>query len=157
MILTRNSIQKKYLNKKIFKSFSKEFNKIFNNLDINLDGSKTTLDILSKKFKFNFKSQDLKKFKKFKKIAIIGMGGSILGTEAIYYFLKQKIKKEIYFFDNIDTEKLIKFKKLNDAKKTLFLVISKSGNTVETLANFLSLNLVKKNAKNIIVISEKKK
>ena len=140
MILTRNSIQKKYLNKKIFKSFSKEFNKIFNNLDINLDSSKTTLDILSKKFKFNFKSQDLKKFKKFKKIAIIGMGGSILGTEAIYYFLKQKIKKEIYFFDNIDTEKLIKFKKLNVAKKTLFLVISKSGNTVETLANFLSLN-----------------
>ena len=136
MILTRNSIQKKYLNKKIFKSFSKEFNKIFNNLDINLDGSKTTLNILSKKFKFNFKLQDLKKFKKFEKIAIIGMGGSILGTEAIYYFLKQKIKKEIYFFDNIDTEKLIKFKKLNDTKKTLFLVISKSGNTVETLANF---------------------
>ena len=156
MILTRNSIQKKYLNKKIFKSFSKEVNKIFNNLDINLDVSKTALNVLSKKFKFNFKSQDLKKFKKFKKIAIIGMGGSILGTEAIYYFLKQKIKKEIYFFDNIDTEKLIKFKKLNDTKKTLFLVISKSGNTVETLVNFLSLNLIKKNAKNIIVISEKK-
>ena len=97
MILTRNSIQKKYLNKKIFKSFSKEFNKIFNNLDINLDGSKTTLNILSKKFKFNFKSQDLKKFKKFKKIAIIGMGGSILGTEAIYYFLKTKNKKRNLF------------------------------------------------------------
>ena len=150
MILTRNSIQKKYLNKKIFKSFSKEFNKIFNNLDINLDGSKTTLNILSKKFKFNFKLQDLKKFKK---IDIIVMGVTILGTEAIYYFLKQKIKKEIYFFDNIDTEKLIKFKKLNVAKKTLFIVISKSGNTVETLANFLSLNLIKKNAKNIIIIS----
>ena len=156
MILTRNSIQKRYLNKKIFDSLSKEFEKIFKNLDINLDDNKNTLNILSKKFKFNFKLQDLKKFKKFKKIVIIGMGGSILGTEAIYYFLKKKIKKEIYFFDNIDTEKLIKFKKLNDTKKILFLIISKSGNTVETLANFLSLNLIKKNAKNIILISEKK-
>ena len=152
MILTRNSIQKKYLNKKILKSFSEEFNKILNNLDINLDDSKTTLNVLSKKFKFNFKLQNLKKYKKFKKIAIIGMGGSILGTEAIYYFLKQKIKKEIYFFDNIDSEKLTKFKKLNDTKKTLFIVISKSCNTVETLSNLLSLNLIKKNAKNIIII-----
>ena len=36
------------------------------------------------------------------------------------------------------------------------MVISKSGETVETLSNFLSLNLIKKNAKNVIVITEKK-
>ena len=34
--------------------------------------------------------------------------------------------------------------------------ISKSGNTIETLANFISLNIIKKNKKNIIIISERK-
>ena len=48
-------------------------------------------------FKFNFKIQDLKNFKKFKKIVVIGMGGSILGTEAIYQFLENKIKKRYIF------------------------------------------------------------
>ena len=33
------------------------------------------------------------------------MGGSILGAESIYQFLKDKIKKKIYFFDDIDQEK----------------------------------------------------
>ena len=47
------------------------------------------------------------------------------------------------------------FKKKN-LKKTLFFIISKSGNTVETLANVFSLNILKKNAKNIIIITEKK-
>jgi glucose-6-phosphate isomerase len=37
----------------------------------------------------------------------------------------------------------------------LFLVISKSGNTVETISNLLILNIIKKNSKNIILISEK--
>ena len=36
------------------------------------------------------------------------------------------------------------------------MVISKSGNTVETISNFLALNIAKKNSKNIILISEKK-
>ena len=36
------------------------------------------------------------------------MGGSILGTEAIYNFLKKKIKKKIYFFDDLDERKIIK-------------------------------------------------
>ena len=40
----------------------------------------------------------IKKFKKFKTIIIIGMGGSILGSKAIYSFLKYKIKKKIYFY-----------------------------------------------------------
>ena len=41
-------------------------------------------------------------------------------------------------------------------RKTLILVISKSGNTVETLTNFLSLNILKKKSKNIILVSERK-
>ena len=59
------------------------------------------------------------------------MGGSILGAEAIYNFLKKKIKKEVYFFDNIDVQKISRFKKNNRIDEVLFIVISKSGNTIE--------------------------
>ena len=51
--------------------------------------------------KFNFKINEIKKFRKFKTIAIIGMGGSILGAEAIYNFKyknKKKKKKKSLFF-----------------------------------------------------------
>lgn len=36
------------------------------------------------------------------------------------------------------------------------MIISKSGNTIETLSNAFALNIIKKNAKNIILITEKK-
>ena len=84
------------------------------------------------------------------------MGGSILGTEAIYQFLNHKIKKEIFFLDDLNEIKISDLKKKIIFKKTLFLIISKSGNTIETLSNSLFLNLIKKKSKNIIIISEKK-
>ena len=83
------------------------------------------------------------------------MGGTILGSEALYYSLKEKIKKNFLFFDDIDEDKLKEFKKRKDLKKILFIVISKSGNTIETLSNFFSLQIIKKKSKNIIIISEK--
>ena len=114
------------------------------------------MHVLNSKFKFNFKINELKKFRKFKTIAIIGMGGSILGTEAIYNFLNKKIKKRVFFFNDLNEKKIKNFKKKENFDKVLFLIISKSGNTVETLSNTFSLNIIKKNAKNIILISEKK-
>ena len=84
------------------------------------------------------------------------MGGSILGVKAAKKFLEKKIKKKIIFFDNINESQILKFKKKENFKKILFIVISKSGNTIETLSNFFSLNILRKNAKNIIIISERK-
>jgi glucose-6-phosphate isomerase len=72
------------------------------------------------------------------------MGGSILGTKAIFSFLEKKIKKKIVFFDNL----LPKFK-LNNEKKILNLIVSKSGNTLETISNVN--NLIKKNQKSIFI------
>ena len=40
--------------------------------------------------------------------------------------------------------------------KRFFLIISKSGNTIETISNLLFLDIIKKNSKNVIIISEKK-
>jgi glucose-6-phosphate isomerase len=134
---------------------SKKFENIFTDIkkDILIPGK--TLNILDKKYKFNFRVKDLDKFKKFKTIALIGMGGSILGSEAIYNFFENKIKKKVYFFNNLDENKIINFKKNINLSQVLFIVISKSGNTIETLSNSFFLNIFKKNSKNIILISEK--
>ena len=155
-LFTRNNIQKKYLNQNSIKKLTKEFNKIFDKTQKDINSPKKTLNVLNKKFTFNFKTKDLQKFKEFKNIAVVGMGGSILGSEAINNFLGKKIKKRLYFFDNLDPKKISNLKKTKNLNKVLFLIISKSGNTIETLSNFLTLNIIKKNSKNIIVISEKK-
>ena len=154
-IIYKNNIQKKYLNLKFNKKLNKKYSDILDNIVINLDTTKNTFHSLSNKFRFNFKTKDLYKFKKFKTVVIIGMGGSILGSEALYFFLKEKIKKKFLFFNDIDEDKLKKLKTTQDLKKILFIVISKSGNTIETLSNFFSLQIIKKKSKNIIIISEK--
>ena len=76
------------------------------------------------------------------------MGGSSLGAHAIYDFLKNKIKKNFLFIDNLQASKKID-------KKTNFtnLVISKSGNTIETIIN---TNIFVKKKDNNIFITEKK-
>ena len=56
----------------------------------------------------------------------------------------------------MDDEKLTQFKKKNNISDTLFIVVSKSGNTIETLTNLISFKIIKKNSKNLIIISEKK-
>ena len=147
-----------HFNKKISLSnqLNKKFDKIYNDLKIEIKNKNKTLNVLDDKFKFNLKLKDLNKYKKFKTIVIIGMGGSILGANAIYNFFSSTIKKKVYFFDDLDENKLISLKKKEHLPKILFIVISKSGNTIETLSNTFALNIIKKNSKNIILISEKK-
>lgn len=152
----KNNIHQKYLNSSFLKKSVKEFEKIIQEINIHINSSTETLSVLSKNYGFNFQTKDLKNFKKFKSIAIIGMGGSVLGSEAIYNFLEKKIKKKIYFFDNLDLKKISDFKRKKNSNNILFIIISKSGDTIETLSNFLTLKIIKKNAKNIILISEKK-
>ncbi len=90
-------------------------------------------------------------------IAVIGIGGSSLGTYAIHKFLKPKkiSKKKLHFFESTDpldiTHRLSKL----DLTDTLFLVISKSGTTIETISIFKYFSsLVKIDSNNCVVISE---
>ena len=100
--------------------------------------------------KFDAKYSNLRKYKT---IVIIGMGGSILGTKAIYSFLKHKIRKKFIFLDNLDENYLKQIKKNKNLSKALFLFISKSGNTDETILNMYFLkNFLKYN--NTIILSE---
>ena len=154
-LIIKNHIPKQYYNINLVKNFSKKFVRVMKEINDNLN-KKQTLSVLNKRFNYNFKIEDLTKFRTYRSITIVGMGGSVLGSQAIYFFLKNKIKKKINFIDNLNTEEILNFKKKNNLKKNLFIVISKSGNTVETIINLLSLNVVKKKAKNLIIISEKK-
>ena len=111
----------------------------------------------SKDFKMNFNFAELKRYKKFKRIIIIGLGGSILGTQATNCFLKKQIKKELIFVNNLEINQINKLNKTKNLKNSLFIIISKSGNTVEVLS---VINSLKKKAsfnhKNSIIITEKK-
>ena len=80
---------------------------------------------------------------------MIGIGGSILGAKAIYNFLSPKIKN-FFFFDNFSYS----LKKINFSKKSLNIIVSKSGNTLETIVN--SNILINKKDTNIIVTENKK-
>ena len=132
--------------KKIFNSFKEEFN----------TKKMSFLDSYTKDYKFEFSSSVIKKYSKYKNIIIIGMGGSILGVKSIYSFLKQKIKKKVFFFDNLDLNLYSEYKKIKNLKNSCFIVISKSGNTLETLTN-LNTIFSKPLLKNkLIIITELK-
>ncbi len=155
-MITKNYINKDILNKKKIRKFSIDVKKVFNNVIKSIHDPRKTLHVLSNNYRFNFNLNELRKFKRFKSIVIIGMGGSTLGAEAIYNFLGKKIKKKFYFFNDLDIKKILDFEKKVNLNKTLFFIISKSGGTTETLSNTFSIDIIKKNAKNVILISERK-
>ena len=96
-----------------------------------------------------------------KQIAIIGIGGSTLGTYAIYNFLKynkqhnKSLKKELFFFESTDPVNLNGTLSQLNLSDTLFIVISKSGTTIETISIFKYLmSIVKIDKSNLLVITE---
>ena len=138
-----------------FKNFSQKINiktkkKINNILKRELIISSSLLNSFNKSYKYSFKKESLKKYKKFQIINLIGMGGSILGTEAIYDFLSFKIKKKIRFYNNLNSKINLKSK-----KKALNLVVSKSGNTLETISNFNLIHNFNRKNKNLVITENK--
>jgi len=105
------------------------------------------LNSLSQNYKDNFTRNILLKYKRNTDYRVIGMGGSSLGTQTIYDFLKHKIKKKFVFSDNLQVN-------LNkDKKKYTNLIVSKSGNTIETIVN--ANIFIKKKDRNIFITENK--
>ena len=104
------------------------------------------LSSLGSKYKDSYNKVLLSKLRKKNNVTLIGMGGSILGAKAIYNFLEPNFKKFI-FVDNISnfTQKPV--------KKNINLIISKSGNTLETISN--SNTLINKRSLNIFLTEKK--
>jgi len=69
-------------------------------------------------------------------IYIVGIGGSSLGTKAIYTFLRTSynFKKKLFFLDTIDPLRINYLLNLADLNSSHFIVISKSGGTIEPIS-----------------------
>ena len=138
-----NNLNIKNFTKKKIKTSKK--NKISQILKSLLFDKKQIIFSLSEDYKDSYTKNLLKKLKKFKFINLIGMGGSIIGARAINSFIRSKLK--INFIDEY-------YHRLNkkNLNKNLNLIVSKSGNTLETIVN--SNNLSKK-SKNILITENK--
>ena len=131
-----------------FKVKSKVLN-IRGKLKLLLNEKNEVVRSLGKNYKNNYIKKKLKKYKKFSNFRVIGMGGSTLGTQAIYDFLQEKIKKNFIFVDNLKADQ-----KKNEKKNFTNLIVSKSGNTIETIIN--TNIFIKKKEKNIFITENKK-
>ena len=139
-MFTKNFLYKDFINKKKNKILIKNLKEIINNKN-------EIIRSLGTNYKYSYSKNLIKNLKKYKDIRIFGMGGSSLGSNAIYDFLKNKINKNFYFLSNLN-------KKTFSNKKYLNLIISKSGNTLETIVN--SNIFIKKRDKNILITENKK-
>jgi len=134
----------------IFKNFKikKNNNKIQKDLNLLLKEKNPIIETLGTSYRYSYSKKIISKLKKYTYLKVIGMGGSTLGTQAIYDFLKHKIKKNFFFIDNLQS-KFIKYPK----KNYINLVVSKSGNTLETISNS---NIIIKKKHNTYFITENK-
>ena len=120
---------------------------IFSHIIRKNDPSYRIIDTFSNNYQYSFNKKKITRYKKYKTVSIFGLGGSSLCIKAIYDFLKFKIKKKVYFYDNLNVEipKIVHDKNLD-------IVISKSGSTLETIVN---QNIFSKSKK--LFITENKK
>ena len=134
----------------IFKNFKikKNNNKIQKDLNLLLKEKNPIIETLGSSYRYSYSKKIVSKLKRYTYLKVIGMGGSTLGTQAIYDFLKHKIKKNFFFIDNLQS-KFIKYPK----KNYINLVVSKSGNTLETISNS---NIIIKKKYNTYFITENK-
>ena len=78
-------------------NFNKSKKKILFLLNKLLKEDNEILNSLKNTYRNSYSRKLISKFKNFKEIVLIGMGGSILGSKAIYNFLRDKIKKFLFY------------------------------------------------------------
>ena len=116
------------------------------------------LQSFTKKYQKKIRDLKIEKVNFNKKKIVIGLGGSSSGAKALSFFLND----EIVYFDNLDYQYFKNFFLYNNIKDYLFYIISKSGDTFETLAllNLLILESKKHNDfsiyESIVIITENK-
>ena len=155
MLKKDNFFKNYFINLSEYNKNLKKTKKVFSSFIVDLKNNQIPLlKSYEKNYEFDFSAATVKKFSKYRNIVVIGMGGSILGTKSIYSFLKKRIKKEVFFFDNLDLNLSLKYKKIKNLKNSCFIIVSKSGDTLETITNLgaiFSENLLKNK---LIIITE---
>ena len=129
------------------KKNNKKIKNIFSEILKKKNTSYKVIDTFSNNYQYSFNKKKISTYKKYKTLSVFGLGGSSLCIKAIYDFLKFKIKKKVYFYDNLNVSipKIVQ-------NKNLDIVISKSGSTLETIVN---QNIFSKSKK--LFITENKK
>ncbi|MBI4564357.1 MAG: glucose-6-phosphate isomerase [Planctomycetes bacterium] len=79
---------------------------------------------------------------RFRNLVHIGIGGSALGAQAmagalLHRFHNERSKPRLYCLDNVDPEETAALFEHVDPRETLFHIVTKSGETTETVAGFL--------------------
>ena len=139
-MLTKFIKLKSFKEKKFNKHLRKDLKKILSN-------KSELIKSLSKKYEDKYNFPKIRNLVGKNDIRLIGMGGSILGSKAIFHFLRDKVKTNFFFLDNLN------IKQNRNKKKITNIIISKSGNTLETISN---VNIfVKKFEKNIFITENK--
>ncbi|WP_024653321.1 glucose-6-phosphate isomerase [Borrelia persica] len=105
--------------------------------------------------------------KAFKNIVQVGIGGSSLGPKALYSAIKNYAKHKnlckmkAYFISNVDPDEAEEILNELNLQETLFIIVSKSGTTLETASNMQFLikklkdNGINEYKKQIIIITSK--
>ncbi len=102
--------------------------------------------------KFSAFAEKIHTENKFTTVVQIGIGGSDLGPRAMYLALEQwakksnRLKMNAKFISNVDPDDGAGVLSEVDLAKTLFILVSKSGTTQETLANELFVKDILKKA-----------
>ena len=143
-------------NSKIYKNNLRKCSEIFKNLFSIKENF--FFNTLSEQYQKNlFLKKIILKKKLHKNILIVGMGGSVLGTKMLSSFFG--LDKNYYFLDSLNNSAVNDLIRKDLSKFSIF-IISKSGQTLETLTNCnIILNNFKKRkkeiSKNFIIISER--
>lgn len=95
--------------------------------------------------------------KQSNRLVVLGMGGSSLGGRALLQALNSwKNTHDVHYMDNVDADHFWKLmKSRNDLQTTHWVIVSKSGNTIETLtmAEFIDQHLREKGFKKLSAVS----
>jgi len=139
-------------------------NKMYFESKVNEDISALIADERSHIGFYDLCDQETENYHKFagsvskKHIVVVGIGGSALGTSAVYEFLDltHRFDKRLHVLDTTDPLVLTKKMYQIDLEDAFFFLISKSGTTVETISLFKYISTqVKIQRDNCVIITDK--
>jgi glucose-6-phosphate isomerase len=108
--------------------------------EVMLDGENVVTQVQAVLNKMKDFSTQIRSEKRFTDIVNIGIGGSDLGAAMAYEGLKPYVSQDItvHYVSNIDPSQLCDVLRKVDPKRTLFIVVSKSFTTMDTMTNAYS-------------------
>ncbi len=121
-------------NRQVLHSATRDF---FENKNKSIEAQKASLLASQEIIKLEKFLNKINKENKFQNLVQIGIGGSFLGPKALYEALKKYSQKnrKAYFISNVDPDDSAYVLNSIDLTKTLFVSVSKSGTTLESITN----------------------